>query len=100
MNGFTVDPTLARFAIGAGELTLVGSVLVMCLFAGAISVLALRTTAFPRWLGWVGFAAVILALVEAVLLPIFVMPVWVAIVSLALIVRRPAEVPRMHEAVA
>ena len=89
-SGFVVDPNLARFAFITGDVFLVGSVLVNCVLVIATSVLALRSAVLPNWLGWVGFAAVVLAVVEAALLPVFVIPVWVLIVSIVLMARSPA----------
>lgn len=89
-SDFVVDPNLARFAVIIGFLFLIGSALVNSALVIATSVLALRTAAFPNWLGWVGFAAVVLAVVEAFLLPVFVIPVWVVVVSVVLMARSPA----------
>jgi hypothetical protein len=86
---FVVDPNLARFAVGTGFLFLLAAVVVSGVLVIATSVLALRNAVLPNWLGWVGFAAVVLAVVEAFLLPVFVIPVWVLVVSGVLIVRTP-----------
>ena len=91
ISGFVVDPNVVRFAFGTGVLFLMGSVLVNGVLVIATSVLALRTAVLPNWLGWVGFAAVVLAVVEALLLPIFAIPVWISVVSVVLIVRTPTE---------
>ncbi len=88
-SGFTVDPDLARFAVGTGYVFLIGSVLFNCVLIATTSVLALRTDIFPNWLGWVGFAAVVLAVVETFLLPVFVVPLWVATVSIVMIRTAP-----------
>lgn len=87
---FEVDPNLARFAVSTGYVFLIGSVLFNCALVASTSVLALRTTVLPNWLGWVGLAAIVLAIVEAFLLPVFVIPVWVAIVSVVLTLGAPA----------
>jgi hypothetical protein len=84
VNEFVVDPNLARFSDSTGYLLLTGSVLVNCVLVIATSVLALRTAVLPNWLGWVGFAAVVLAVLEAFLAPVFLIPVWVLIVSVVL----------------
>lgn len=91
---FVVDPNLARFAAGTSYLFLFGAVVVMCVLVVATSLLAFRSSVLPRWLGWVGFAVVVLALVEAILLPIFMLPVWVSIVSVVLMVRSPNNHPQ------
>ena len=87
---FVVDPNLARFALSTGYLLLTGAVLVNCVLVVATSVLALRSAVFPNWLGWFGFAAVVLAVGEAFLLPVFVIPVWAVVVSVVLMGRSPA----------
>ncbi len=89
-SNFEVDPDLARFAVVGGYGFLIGSVLVNLVLVAATSVLALRTTVLPNWLGWAGFAAVVLAVVEVFLLPVFVVPVWVLVVSVVLTMRMEA----------
>ena len=86
---FTVDPDLARFAVAAGYLFLIGSVLINCVLIASTSVLALRTDVFPSWLGWLGFAAIVAAIVEVFLLPAFTVPVWVLVVSIVMIRSAP-----------
>jgi len=82
---FAVDPNLARFAVSTGYLFLIGSVFINCVLIAATSVLALRTDVFPRWLGWVGLAAIVLAIAESFLLPVFAVPIWVIVVSIVMI---------------
>lgn len=91
---FVVDPNLARFVVITGYAFLTGSVLVNLVLVITTSVLALRTAALPTWLGWVGFAAVVLAIVEVFLLPVFVIPVWVLVVSVVLIMPTPVDHPQ------
>lgn len=81
---FEVDPDTARFAVSTGYVFLVGSVLLSCVLVLATSVVAVRTSLLPTWLGWAGFAVVVLAVVEAFLLPVFVIPIWVLAVSVAM----------------
>jgi hypothetical protein len=91
---FVVDPNLARFAISTSYLFLFGSVLVNVVLVIVTSVQALRTAVLPNWVGWAGFAAVVLAVVEAFLLPVFVVPVWVVVVSVVLMVNGPTSDPQ------
>ena len=86
---FVVDPDLARFALAVGFLLLVGWVVVNFALVIATSVVALRSDVLPTWLGWVGFVAVVLAIVEVFLAPVFVIPVWLLIVSIVLAVHEP-----------
>ena len=84
---FAVDPNLARFAVSTGAFFLFGWVVANCVLVFATSTLALRTTVLPTWFGWVGFAAVPLAIVESFLLPVFVIPAWILVASVILTVR-------------
>ncbi len=93
MSRYVVDPNLARFAVGAGYLFVTAAVMTNGVLVIATSVLALRTAVLPSWLGWVGFAAVVLAVAEAFLLPIIVIPVWISVASVVLIVRTPTSLP-------
>ena len=68
---------------------LVGWVVVNFALVIATSVVALRSDVLPTWLGWVGFVAVVLAIVEVFLAPVFVIPVWLLIVSIVLAVHEP-----------
>lgn len=81
-SGFVVDPNTARLAVAAGYLFLIGAVLMNCVVVAATSMLALRSDGLPNWLAWLGGSAVVLAVVEAFLLPVFVIPAWVAVVSI------------------
>lgn len=58
------------------------------LLALAVGLVALRSGALPRWLGWVSLVAAPLILVAVLFIPIFVFLLWVALVSLVLVVRR------------
>jgi hypothetical protein len=89
-NQFHVVPDLARLTVIVGYLLLFGSVTINCLTVAVTSVLVLRDNTVPDWLAWVGFVAIPLALVEGVLLPVFVIPAWVLITALTLAIRRPA----------
>jgi len=96
-NDFVVDPNQARFAVTTGYVLLMGAVLVNCVVVMATSVLALRTAVLPNWLGWVGFAAVVLAIVEVFLLPVFIIPVWVVVVSVVLMAGTSTSQLQAHE---
>jgi hypothetical protein len=91
---FVVDPNLVRFASGAGFSVLFASVAAMLVVVVVTSALAFRTSVVPRWLGWFGGVAVVLAVLEALLLPIFVVPVWVLVVSVVLLM--PSRVPEFR----
>lgn len=91
-SGFVVDPNAARYAVIVGYVLLVGSLLVNCVVVATTSALALRTPVLPSWLGWAGVAAVVLGIAESFVLPIFVIPLWVVIVSVVLM-RRTSTTP-------
>lgn len=96
-SDFVIDPNQARFAVTTGYVLLIGAVLVNCLVVIATSVLALRTAVLPDWLGWAGFAAVVLAIVEMFLLPVFIIPVWVLVVSVVLMMGTSTSRFQAHE---
>ncbi len=68
---------------------LVGSLFVSGIVVATASVLALRSPALPDWVGWAGVAAIVLGIAESLLLPVFVIPAWVVIVSIVLMRRAP-----------
>ncbi len=86
---FVVDPNVARFADATGYLVLVGSVMVMSALVAATSVLALRTSVLPRWLGWAGVCVSVLLLAAVTFVPIFLLWLWIVVVSVVLIMRTP-----------
>jgi hypothetical protein len=89
---FVVDANLARFSVSTAYLFLVGWVLANCVLIAITSVLAFRGDVLPSWLGWVGFAAVVLAIAEMFLYPVFAVPVWILVVSIVLLRRRAPDV--------
>lgn len=93
-SDFVVDPNLARLVVSVGYLLLIGSALISCVLVAATSVLALRGQVLPVWLGWVGFVAVVLAVAESFLLPVFIIPLWVVTVCIVWMVREARYQPR------
>lgn len=82
---FTVDPDLARLTMSTGAIALFGSVVFSCVAVAATSMVIRGSASLPRWLGWLGLAAIPLAVVEAIVLyPVFIIPIWVLAASLAL----------------
>jgi len=59
----------------------------------ATSLLALRTGVLPRWLAWAGFVAAVILLAGPLFLPLLVLPLWVAVVSVVLLQRAGAAPP-------
>jgi hypothetical protein len=64
------------------------------LLALALGFVALRTGTLPRWLGWVSVVAAPIILVAVLFVPVFVFLLWVALVSIVLLVRQPAGASR------
>jgi hypothetical protein len=93
MDDFVVDANLVRIQFGFGFGLLLGAVIFSCGVVLATSVLGVRSAELPTWLGWVGLLAVVLAIIEAFLLPLFVIPAWAVLVGIVLAVRGPAARP-------
>jgi hypothetical protein len=96
---FTIDPNLARLISDTSYLLVVGSTMATAVLIAATSVLAVRTSVLPSWLGWVGFAAALAELVAILFFPLFALWAWVIVVSIALIARpesaNDAQEPRL-----
>ncbi len=88
---FEVDPDLARLAVSTGYVFLIASVAFNCVLVATTSLLALRTPVLPNWLGWAGFAVIVLAVIEIFLLPVIVIPAWALVVSVMLTLGPGAE---------
>jgi hypothetical protein len=86
-NEFTLDPNLARFTGDTSYLFLVGSTIIAAGLIAATSVLAIRTSVLPTWLGWIGLLVAVAALFAVFWIPIMVYLGWVLVVSIALIAR-------------
>jgi hypothetical protein len=90
VSDFTVDADLARVAFAAGINVLYGGLAAMLLFTLAASVGIFGSSTLPRWLGWLSLVAVVAAILEAILLPVFTMPIWVMVTSIVLMTRPEA----------
>lgn len=92
-QGFTLDPGVYRAlnAIFLGLLIHEG--LAAAVLIGAASLLALRTRVFPRWLGWTGLAAALVALLSWLIpgLPLVLVLAWILAASVVML-RRPSVV--------
>jgi hypothetical protein len=89
---FTLDPDMARLTGVTSYLLLVGSTMVAAALVAATSVLAIRTTVLPAWVGWVGLVVALVMLFAIAWIPIMVYLAWVLVVSVLLLVR--PEAPR------
>jgi hypothetical protein len=90
IDDFAVDANLVRFQFGFGFGLLIGGVILSCGAVLAVSVFGLRAAVFPAWLAWLGLLAAVLAIIEAFLLPLFVIPAWALIVGIVMAIRAPA----------
>jgi hypothetical protein len=89
---FTQAPSpgadVSRYLLGgAYGILVMFSAFAAALFAGAVSVASLRHPVLPRWLAVAGLPAAVLMLANAVL-PMAVITLWFAAVSIALALRR------------
>jgi hypothetical protein len=89
IDELTVDPDSVRLFLGLGFALIVGAVVLSCGLVLATSAAAFRGQVFPAWVGWLGLLAVVLAVLETLLLPVFVIPVWSLIVGVVLAMRAP-----------
>jgi hypothetical protein len=93
IDEFEVDPNAARLQFALGYGLLLGAVILSCGMVLATCAVAFRTSVLPTWVTWVGLVAVVLAIAEAFLLPLFVIPVWSLIVGAVLATRAPSSQP-------
>jgi hypothetical protein len=90
---YTIDADGARLAADTSYLLFVGSLMATALLIGATSVLAVRTALLPGWLGWIGLLAAVAMLFAIFFFPLFILWVWVLVVSVVLAMRdQPADV--------
>lgn len=87
---FTIDPDTIRLSGDTSYLLLVSSVMVTSLLIAATSLLAIRTTVLPTWLGWIGLLVAVAALFAVFFLPIIALLAWVLVVAVVLIIRPQA----------
>jgi hypothetical protein len=88
---FELDPNTVRLVGAIGYGIFVGSMWLAGLVVLATTLVALRTRVLPAWLAWLG-VPVVLALVFAfAFFPVFALLAWVALVSVFLLARPPAQ---------
>lgn len=90
VDNFSVDPDLARVALASGFNFLYAGLAAMLLLTLAAAVGIFGSSTLPRWLGWLSLVAVVAAILEAILLPVFTVPIWVTVTSLVLMTRPQA----------
>jgi hypothetical protein len=94
LDAAEVTPASASLAGGvAGALILVVAPRIEAVFIFSTSTVILRSKVLPSWLALVGYAAgLVMFLAPFVYLPLgYVFPVWVFVVSVALLIVRPED---------
>ena len=82
-----LDPQLVRLTAELGVLVFIAALVVGAVLIAATSVIALRTGAPARWLGWSGALLAVVVLVGAFVVPsvvVYVVLLWVLVVSVVL----------------
>lgn len=82
---FQLDPNVARVVESAGFLLIVAAVMALSLLALAVGLVARETRTLPTWLAWMSLVTAVLALAAAMFLPIFLVLLWMLIVSVTLL---------------
>jgi hypothetical protein len=93
IDDFVVDANAARLEFALGYAVILGAVILSCGLVLATSAVAFRSSVLPTWLAWVGLVTVVLAIAEAFLLPLFVIPLWSLVVGVVLAMRAPEARP-------
>ncbi|MGH3136437.1 MAG: hypothetical protein ACRDPV_08090 [Gaiellaceae bacterium] len=88
---FRVDPNTERLVSEMAYLFFVTGMYATIPFVLGTSLLALRTRALPRWLGWLGLLVSVSLLGALGVVPFFLFLGWVLLVSIVFIVRQPVE---------
>ncbi len=84
---FNVDPDMVRLAGDTSWLMIGTSAMAAGVLIAATSLLAIKTTILPTWLGWIGLVIAIAQLVAIIFFPLVALWAWVLVVSVFLIVR-------------
>ena len=90
----TADTAIVFWRLAHG--IFIAAELALAVFLGALSILALRRIALPRWLGWFGLVVAILLLIPPIgwAALLFLLPLWLIAASIVLWLRpRGAPVP-------
>jgi hypothetical protein len=89
-----INPELMRiFPDLAFPFLTVGAMFAAIAMIDAASVLIVRTTVLPKWIGWFGFVAAVGLLFAGFFLPMILLLLWVLFVSVAMLRVTPAAVP-------
>jgi len=91
--GQHVEPTLWTYGVGTTHtLVSVYAMRMAAVFTLSVSTLGLRTSAFPRWVAWLGYAVALVLLVAAGehKWTQLVFPLWVLLLSVVILLTRSA----------
>jgi hypothetical protein len=80
-DDFTLDPDTYRLIADMGYGIWVGAQFVAIVLLLAASSVVLRSGAFPRWVGWIGFPVAFLLLFAFAFIPFLFFLGWIALVS-------------------
>jgi hypothetical protein len=93
-DDFTLDPNTYRLITDMGYGVWVGGQFAAIVAVLAASYVALRTGAFPSWVGWIGFLVAVLLLFAFAFIPFFVFLGWITLLSVLMAWRpEPAAEP-------
>lgn len=93
LAGSSVDPATAAILLDAKKLTEMLTVPLVGVYLASVSLVVLRAGALPRWAGWTAALVAVLSVVTVPLgyepsqIPVFLTLLWIAAVSVRLIVR-------------
>lgn len=99
LSGSTVDPATAALLLDLKKLTEMLAVPLFGLFFASVALVVLRAGALPRWAGWGAALVAALSVIAVPLgyepsqIPVFLTIVWIAAVSIRLLVRPRAARP-------
>lgn len=92
---FQFNPNTADFVLDAGYGLFVAALVLSSLLLLAVALIAYRSRFMPIWVAWVSIPAGIALLFSLFFFPVFVLLLWVLIVSVVMLLRawRPARTP-------
>ena len=87
---FTLDPNTFRVINGLGAMAYMGAFILLAPVAFTVGAVAWRTGVLPRWLAVLSFVGGVGALASPIWFPSFLAVAWILVLSVYLVIRRPA----------